>query len=143
VATDVTFTPAELNYLQNQPLARLATRSVDGQPDVVPVAFDFDGTHFWVGGPGASFLHTRKVRNVKNGGHEVALVIDDLVSLDPFIARGIRIYGRADEPVERVGLIGPGHYLRITPARSWSWNLDGEPAGDTWYDTRRATHEST
>lgn len=137
------FTPDELDYLQTQPLARLATRSAHGQPDVVPVAFEFDGAHFWVGGQGASFLLTRKVRNVEDGGHEVALVIDDLVSLDPFIARGIRIYGRADAPVERIGMLGPGHYLRITPIVSWSWNLDGEPAGETWYDTRRATHEST
>ena len=33
-----------------QRLARLATVAPDGQPDVVPVGFEFDGTHLYVGG---------------------------------------------------------------------------------------------
>jgi pyridoxamine 5'-phosphate oxidase family protein len=134
------FTIEELDYLRSQPLARFATRSADGQPDVVPVAFELDGPHFWIGGTGAAVLGTRKMRNVVAGSPEVALVVDDLISLDPFIARGIRIYGRAEGPVERVGMVGPGHYLRITPTISWSWNLEGAPAGDTWYDSRRTVH---
>lgn len=135
----MSFTDAELDYLRSQPLARLATRAADGQPDVVPVAYEFDGTYFWVGGA-ASFPRTRKARNVAAGNAEVALVIDDLVSLDPFIARGVRVYGHAEPPVERTGIVGPGYYLRITPTQSWSWNLAGEPAGDQWYDTRHARH---
>ena len=135
------FTPAEIDYLTTQPLARLATVALGGQPDVVPVAFEFDGAAFWVGGSGESVMSTRKIRNVVDGDRAVALVIDDLVSFDPFIARGIRVYGIADPPVERVGLVGPGFYIRITPRKSWSWNMDGLPAGDTWYATRCALHE--
>jgi pyridoxamine 5'-phosphate oxidase family protein len=138
----VSFTAEELAYLRSQPLARLATVSRDGQPDVVPVSFEFDGSCFWVGGSGASVLTTRKVRNVMAGGHEVALVIDDMVSFEPFIARGIRIYGVADAPMQRNGIVGPGHYVRIAPATSWSWNMDGEPVGDSWYESRRASHET-
>ena len=134
------FTTEELDYLRSQSLARFATRAEDGQPDVVPVAFEFDGTYLWVGGTGAAVLGTRKMRNVAAGRREVALVVDDMPSFDPFVARGIRIYGRAEGPVERVGLVGPGHYLRITPTVSWSWNLEGAPAGDTWYESRRADH---
>jgi pyridoxamine 5'-phosphate oxidase family protein len=134
------FTAEEIGYLRSQPLARLATRSPDGQPDVVPVAFEFGGEFFWIGGSGASVLSTRKVRNVVAGGHEVAMVIDDMVSFDPFIARGIRIYGLADEPVERVGMVGPGYYLRVTPKVSWSWNMKGDPVGDAWYESRRSLH---
>jgi hypothetical protein len=37
------FTEKEIAYLQSQPLARLATVSVDLQPDAVPVGFEFDG----------------------------------------------------------------------------------------------------
>ena len=81
------FTPAEVDYLTSQPLARLATVAPGGQPDVVPVAFEFDGDSFWVGGNGESVLSTRKVRNVVDGNRQVALVIDDMVSFDPFIAR--------------------------------------------------------
>jgi pyridoxamine 5'-phosphate oxidase family protein len=136
----VAFTTEELDYLRSQPLARFATRSADGQPDVVPVAFELDGEYFWIGGSLPSVLGTRKVRNVVTGSREVALVIDDMVSFDPFIARGIRIYGRAEEPIERDGMVGPGHYMRITPTISWSWNMEGVPAGDTWYEARRAVH---
>ena len=139
----MSFTDAEVAYLRSQPLARLATVGADGQPDVVPVSCEFDGTHFWVGGGGESFLRTRKVRNVTGGGRDVAFVVDDLVSMDPFIARGVRVYGRGEPPVERVGLIGPGWYLRITPRVSWSWNMAGEPVGDVWYPARRAVHASS
>jgi pyridoxamine 5'-phosphate oxidase family protein len=135
------FTEEEIAYMRSQPLARLATVSSDGQPDVVPVAFEFDGTDFWVGGSGASVLETRKFRNVLGGNERVALVIDDMVSFDPFIARGIRIYGRAETPIGRVGMVGPGVYSRIVPATSWSWNMAGEPVGETWYEARRTDHE--
>jgi pyridoxamine 5'-phosphate oxidase family protein len=135
------FTAEELDYLRSQPLARLATRSADGQPDVVPVSFEFDGEAFWVGGSGESVLATRKVRNVLAGAHDVALVVDDLVSMDPFTARGIRVYGRAEGPIERTGIVGPGHYVRITPTISWSWNMEGIPVGETWYPARRTVHQ--
>jgi pyridoxamine 5'-phosphate oxidase family protein len=81
-----------------------------------------------------------QVRNVASGNPQVALVVDDTVSLDPFVARGIRVDGRAEGPVERVGMVGPGQYLRISPTVSWSWNLDGRPAGETWYETRKTIH---
>jgi pyridoxamine 5'-phosphate oxidase family protein len=135
----MSFTEAELAYLRSQPIARLATVGGDEQPDVVPLAFEFDGTYFWVGGSGRPVLDTRKFRNIQAGHERVALVVDDLVSLDPFIARSIRVYGRADGPFERVGLVGPGFYLRITPTISWSWNMAGE-AADGWYEPRRSTH---
>lgn len=138
--TSMSFTAEEIAYLGSQPLARLATRSAEGQPDVVPVGFEFDGTYFWVGGPGPSVLATRKCRNVMAGRPEVALVIDDMVSFDPFIARGIRVYGQAGQAIERDGMVGPGTYMPITPTISWSWNMAGEPVGDTWYATRRAVH---
>jgi pyridoxamine 5'-phosphate oxidase family protein len=136
----MSFTDEEISYLRSQPIARLATIGPEAQPDVVPVGIEFDGTVFWVGGPGESVLRTRKFRNIQAGRHKVALVVDDLVSFDPFIARGIRIYGYATGPVERIGMVGPGSYLRITPSMSWSWNMAGEPVGDTWYESRRATH---
>src|SRR5690242_859561 len=44
------FTTEEITYLESQPLARLATVSADGQPDAVPVGFEFDGTDFYVSG---------------------------------------------------------------------------------------------
>ncbi|MEI8406934.1 MULTISPECIES: PPOX class F420-dependent oxidoreductase [unclassified Kribbella] len=120
------FTDEELTYLKSQPLARLATVGPDGQPDVVPVGFEYDGTYFYVGGavdPG----NTRKARNVRAGHDQVALVIDDLVTTNPWSPRFLRVYGTA-ELVERAGQFGPSVYLRIKPTVSWSWHLDGRPA---------------
>lgn len=134
------FTEGEAAYLRAHGFGRLATVDRNGQPDVVPVAIEFDGVYFWVGGAGQSVTDTRKFRNVASGQEKVALVIDDIVSFDPFIARGIRIYGVAEQPFDRDGMIGPGTFMRIAPRVSWSWNLDAHPAPDTWYETRKTVH---
>lgn len=135
----MSFTDEEVAYLHAHPMGHLATVSSEGQPDVVPLAVEFDGAFFWVGG-GDSVTRTRKFRNVAAGNHHVSLVIDDMPSFDPFVARGIRVYGWAEQPFERVGMVGHGIYMRITPTVSWSWNLAGEPAGGTWYEPRRTRH---
>ena len=135
------FSDAEVAYLRSQPVARLATVNADGGPDVVPVAFEVDDSAIWVGGVGAQVLDTRKLRNIRAGRVKVSLVVDDLVSIEPFIARSVRVYGEAEPPVERVGMMGPGFYSRISPRVSWSWNLAGEPAGERWYPAKRTVHE--
>ena len=136
----MSFTEEEVAYLRSQPIARLATLGSDQQPDVVPVAFEFDGRFFWVGGSGHTVLDTRKFRNLRAGNQRVALVVDDVVSFDPFIVRAIRVYGNAEQPFERIGMVGPGIFMRITPTISWSWNMSGEPVGSTWYEPRRTMH---
>src|SRR3954452_5286590 len=118
------FTEEEIAYLRSQPLARLATVGPDGQPDAAPVGFQLDGDFIYVGG--FNPVNTRKFRNVRDGNPKVAIVIDDLVSTQPWTPRFMRIYGTADF-VERDGVAGPGTYMRIRPTISWSWNLDGRP----------------
>ena len=135
------FSDEEVAFLRSQPLARLATVNSDGGPDVVPVAFEFDGEHFWVGGVGPEVAGTRKLRNIAAGRAKVSLVVDDLVSMEPFIARALRVYGDAEPPIERTGMMGPGLYARITPTVSWSWNMAGEPAGERWYAANRTVHK--
>lgn len=115
------FTEKEIAYLKSQMLARLATVSETGQPDAVAVGFEFDGQHFYIGG--YDLPTTRKYKNVAAGHTQVALVIDDLASVNPWSPRGIRIYGVA-EIVEHTGRMGPGEYLRITPSISWSGNIE-------------------
>jgi PPOX class F420-dependent enzyme/OxyR family protein len=68
------FTGEEIAYLRSQPLTRLATVGPDGQPDVVPLAFEFDRHGFWVGAVGEAVAGTRKFRNVAAGDDRVALV---------------------------------------------------------------------
>lgn len=136
----MSFTEEEIAYLRTQRLARIATVAADGQPDVMPVGYQFDGKDFYVGGMNP--VKTRKFRNVRAGNRRVALVIDDLVSVNPWTVRGLRIYGNA-ELVRHEGQFGPGQYLRITPAISWSWNLEGRPTTHNQKVVyRRAVHDS-
>ncbi len=136
------FVDEEISYLRSQRLARIATVAPDGQPDVSAVGFEFDGTHFYVGGHG-DVARTRKFRNVGAGNTKVALVIDDLPSIHPWIPRSLRVYGTA-EFVEREGQFGPGTYLRITPTISWSWNLAGRSFDDPDFQPgpRRTVHRA-
>jgi pyridoxamine 5'-phosphate oxidase family protein len=135
----VSFSDEEIAYLRSQRLARIATVSADGQPDVVPVGFEFDGMHVYVGGMDPA--KTRKFRNVQAGNTKVALVIDDLVSANPWTPRYLRIYGNA-QLTERPGQFGPGAYMRITPTMSWSFNLEGLPfTHDREINIRRTVHE--
>jgi len=134
----MSFSEEEIAYLHSQRLARIATVSADGQPDVAPVGFEFDGTHVYVGGIDPA--RTRKFRNVQAGNAKIAIVVDDLVSVAPWTPRYLRIYGSA-ELVERDGRFGPGRYMRITPAVSWSFNLDGKPfTHDSQISAQRTVH---
>jgi pyridoxamine 5'-phosphate oxidase family protein len=134
----MSFTDEEIAYLRSQPLARIATVAPDGQPDVVPVGYEFDGSHLYVGGVDPA--KTRKFRNVQAGNAQVALVVDDLVSTDPWTPRYLRVYGTA-ELVDREGRFGPATYMRITPTVSWSWNLEGRPlTRDREVRPRRTVH---
>ena len=132
----MSFTAEEVAYIQSQPLVRVATGAADGQPDVVPVGFEFDGTHFYIGGFDPN--NTRRTRNVQAGNDKVALVIDDLVSTDPWIPRFLRVYGTA-ELVERDSQL----ILKITPVISWSGNLAGRPLAEIrGTGPRRTVHEA-
>jgi pyridoxamine 5'-phosphate oxidase family protein len=44
------FTDEEVAYLRSQRLARIATVSPGGQPDVPPAGYEYDGTYRYVGG---------------------------------------------------------------------------------------------
>lgn len=133
----MSFTDEEVDYLRSQPLARIATVSSDGQPDVTPVGFEFDGTHFYIGGFDPA--NTRRARNVRAGNHKVSLVIDDLVSTRPWTPRYLRVYGTAE-------LISQGaqQILKVTPVISWSMNLSGKwSAGSTHRLSPRKTHHTS
>ena len=132
------FTDDEVAYMRSQPLARLATVGTDGQPDVVPVGFEFDGSYIYIGGRDPA--RTRKFLNIQDGNAKVALVIDDLASRQPWTPRYLRIYGTA-ELVQRDGRFGPGPYMRIRPTLSWSYNLGGRPLNYRDIVVNRTVHE--
>jgi pyridoxamine 5'-phosphate oxidase family protein len=120
---DGVFTDREVAFIKTQRLLRLATVAFDGQPDADAVGFVFDGSIFIIGGHQLPF--SRKYKNIAGGNHKVSLILDDLVSVQPWTPQGIKIHGVA-KPVEREGQFGPGHYLEIYPLVSWSWGIEGE-----------------
>jgi len=119
------FSNPEKQYLKTQRLARIATVSKEGQPDVVPVGLEFDGEYFWVGSHSQEIFHrTRKYLNVRKGNPLVSLVVDDMESIDPWRPRGIKVYGNA-VVMDHKGQFGPGEYLRVEPKTSWAWGIKG------------------
>lgn len=138
----MSFTAEEVAYIRSQPLARVSTVAADGQPDIVPVGFEFDGTCFWIGG--FNTAATRRTRNIQAGNAKVALVIDDLAAVDPWSPRFLRVYGTA-ELVERDTPFGRQPLMKVTPAISWSANLSGRPLSERQPDDpgpRRTVHHA-
>ncbi len=120
------FSATEINYLSEQRLGRLATVNTAGQPHVVPVGFRHDPETDTIMVGGHNFAASKKVRDIR-ANERVAIVIDDLASVDPWRVRGIEIRGVA----ELVGTggqgVGPGFdaaFLRITPTRIIAWGLE-------------------
>ena len=130
------FSEAETNYLKTQRLARIATASPKGIPEVSPVGFEFDGKYFWVGSHSQDiFPGTRRYRNITSGNKRVSIVIDDLASVTPWRPRGIKVSGIA-EVMEHDGIFGNGKYFRITPKLTVSWGIE-PPVEDRWASSKQ------
>ena len=155
--TNTIFSQKEVEYIKSQRLARIATaapsiasskeqqgedRSI--QPDVVPVGFDFDGDYFYVGG--MNILKSTKYKNVVKN-NKVAIIIDDLKSVDPWDPRGIRIYGTADVVTRQGGYMeGTGHpnstYIRVKPDKKWSWGIEEPVFAEGRFNVKRAKRDN-
>ena len=127
-----TFTDAEVEYLDSQPLARIATVGPDGRPHVTPVGAFYDPeTETIAIGSAADMAASKKFRDAQRHP-DVALVIDDLATIDPWTPRGIEIRGRAETRLDgeqvgkRLGAGFPFHpaWIRIRPRRILAWGLD-------------------
>jgi pyridoxamine 5'-phosphate oxidase family protein len=126
----VNLTEAERTYLKSQPLARLATVDANGAPQNNPVGVFLDDETGDIIIGGAAMGTTRKFRNVQANG-QVALVVDDLVSRDPWTVRGLEVRGTAvalqdvDPPVRFMSR----EVIRITPMWVASWGVDPRAPG--------------
>jgi pyridoxamine 5'-phosphate oxidase family protein len=115
----VEFTGAQIEYLQHQRLGRLATLRPDGTLQNNPVGFTFvpeTGT-FEIGG--TNFGRSQKYKNVAANG-QVAFVVDDLASTDPWKPRMVEVRGTAeaisnDDPRKSI--------IRIHPSRVISFGV--------------------
>ena len=116
------FSDAELAYLGEPRLGRLATIGPDGLPHVVPLGWSYNPALDTIDVGGRDFARTRKFRNVK-GNPNVALVIDDV--LPPWRPRSVMIRGRGEALHAAAGPDGQplGPIIRITPTEVISWGL--------------------
>lgn len=124
----MTFTTAEIGYLQTQRLGRLATIQPDGSPQVKPVGFRYDAELGTIDISGFRMSASQKFRNVSRDGR-AALVVDDIVSTQPWRVRFLEIRGIA----EAVPASGPSEGLddtaliRIHPTRILSFGIEEAP----------------
>jgi pyridoxamine 5'-phosphate oxidase family protein len=127
------FTDAEIDYLNSQRIGRIATVGPDGRPHVIPVGVFLDPeTHTIVVSGAADVAASKKFRDARRRP-DVALVVDDLASVDPWTPRGIEIRGRAETHTdggEEIGKrLGAGFtfnraWIRIRPRRILSWGIE-------------------
>jgi pyridoxamine 5'-phosphate oxidase family protein len=142
------FSGKEVEYIKSQKIARIATAaevkagllnksenisSIIVQPDVVPVGFHFDDEYFYIGG--FDMPRSTKYKNVLRN-RSIALVIDDLKSINPWQPRGIRVYGdakiikRQGASLEKNGDFETVYSIKITPRKKWSWGIDDDHVSD-------------
>jgi pyridoxamine 5'-phosphate oxidase family protein len=122
----MTFTEAERDYLlAPHRLGRLATVRPDGSPQVNPVGFSCDAERGTIDIGGFAMSRTQKFRNVARNGH-AALVVDDIVSTDPWRVRFLEIRGTA-EAIDGDGSSGgrgDSAIIRIHPRRIISFGIE-------------------
>lgn len=124
------FTQAEIDYLNSQPLGRFATADRNGKPHVVPVSFSYNAELETIDVGGHNFGARKKFRDVQRNPW-AAIVIDDLVSTDPWTVRMLEIRGRADALSHGGARLRDGfadEMVRIHPTRIASYGLSDEPA---------------
>ncbi|WP_336083019.1 PPOX class F420-dependent oxidoreductase [Nocardia sp. SSK8] len=131
----MTYTANEQQFLAEAGIGRLATVSPDGIVQNNPTGYrvNADGT---IDIGGMRMRATRKYRNIESGSR-VSFVIDQQVSLDPYVIRGIEVRGTA-EAIDDVEPPFPHQeraIIRIHPARIITWGIDG----DSFDFTSRAT----
>jgi pyridoxamine 5'-phosphate oxidase family protein len=118
------FTDGELAYLRSQRLGRLATLAPDGTLQNNAVGFSVDEKAGVINIGGLNLGETRKFRNVAANG-QVAFVVDDIASVDPWVVRSFEVRGTAEALTDQTPA---SHYMspeliRIHPRRIISWGM--------------------
>jgi pyridoxamine 5'-phosphate oxidase family protein len=119
------FSEAELAYLSEGKLGRLATIDQAGMPHLVPLGWRYNAALDTIDVGGQDFARTAKFKNAQRNPN-VALVVDDV--LPPWRPRCVMVRGRAQALHEAVGADGGpvGPIIRITPTQVISWGLQPE-----------------
>jgi len=114
----MSFKPHEIAYLKSADLGRLATAQPDGTLQNSPVVFTYNDELGTIDVNGANMAKSRKFRNLATN-NVVALVVDDIVSYDPWRVRCLEIRGTA----EQAAAPGGDAIIRITPKRIISFGI--------------------
>ncbi|MET0426180.1 MAG: PPOX class F420-dependent oxidoreductase [Actinoplanes sp.] len=126
----MTFSAIEIEYLAGQHLGRLATLRPDGTLQNNPVGFRLHAELGTIDIAGFHMAQSRKFRNIAATG-EVAFVVDDLPSTNPWRVRCLEIRGTAEaleSPVDSA-YGSPEPIIRIHPRRILAFGLD-QPDAD-------------
>jgi pyridoxamine 5'-phosphate oxidase family protein len=120
------FSDAELAYLSERRLGRLATVGADGVPHVVPLGWTYNARLDTIDVGGRDFAETQKFKNVARDG-KVAIVIDDV--LPPWRPRFVLVQGTGEALDNATAADGSptGPIIRIHPTRVISRGLDQKP----------------
>jgi len=108
-------TPEQTEYLVSQLLGRLATAGADRKPHLVPTSFRYNPDLGTIDVGGHRMEDTKKYRDVQSNGW-AAIVIDDMLSIDPWRPRMLEIRGRAEAIASGGEHLGPGFdwtFIRI------------------------------
>jgi len=119
-------TSAQIDYLAGQRLGRIATAGEDGKPHVVPTSFRYNPELNTIDVGGLHVATTKKYRDVQ-ANPWAAIVIDDLVSVDPWTPRMLEIRGRAEALDDGGGSLGSGFgdaFIRIHPDKVNSFGIE-------------------
>jgi pyridoxamine 5'-phosphate oxidase family protein len=119
-------TAAQIDYLAGQRLGRIATSGADGKPHVVPTSFRYNADLGTVDVGGLRVATTKKYRDVQ-ANPWAAIVVDDLVSTDPWRPRMLEIRGRAETVADGGANLGPGFgdaFIRIYPQKVNSFGIE-------------------
>ena len=119
-------TAAHIEYMASQRLGRLATAGADHKPHVVPTSFRYNADLGTVDLGGRRVAETKKYRDVQANGW-AALVVDDLLSTDPWRPRFLEIRGRAEAIPTGGADLGPGFgdgFIRLHPDKVNSFGIE-------------------
>jgi pyridoxamine 5'-phosphate oxidase family protein len=137
------FTESELAYLSGQRLGRLATVAPSGAPQNNPVGFWVNAELGTIDIFGFDLAKSKKFRNLK-GNPNVAFVVDDLASVDPWVVRGVEIRGTAEAldgvspPIAQMSQ----QVIRVHPKRIISWGVDPVSLSRSARDVITGTNEA-
>jgi len=128
-------TEAEISYLREHKLGRLATTNAECQPHMTPLTYVYNQQEDTIDVGGLNFGASKKWRDVKENP-KVAFLVDDVIG-PPRQARAVEIRGEAELHETGGETINPRfpnfapEFIRIRPTRIVSWGIEQTATADS------------